>query len=233
MKGIPVLIALIAGVSGCASVQRTPAEKQPEKLEPLLALPYASMAPAAQYGRLAAELRAIGVALQAYARDHGGQLPPALTDLVRHAYLPPAGLVSSADPTAGKEGGVPNSYTDWGQAAETDQPGVSYLYEFSAAACKWDWISYLGDRPAPSDVDTNRDGSVSWAEVKSWQLLHGDRVQQPKNRPYDKARFPVVRCYWYQYPGAYATPDGRTVLNLAADLQTVFVSRPWWEKDAQ
>ena len=73
--------------------------------------------------------------------------------------------------------------------------------------------------------------AVSWAEVKGWQLLHGDTVQTPKNKPYSKNHFPVVRCYWYRYPDAYTNATGRTVLNLSADLKTVFVSQPWWEKD--
>jgi len=226
-----VLMAVIAGLSGCSSVQQTTSTGIPlETTEPLL-LSYSAMDPTAQYTHLVGELRTVGSALQAYALAHDGKFPPRLTDLVSQAYLRPNGLVSSADPTGGKEGGVPNSYSEWGQATETDESGSSYLYEFSAAPCKWDWKPYLGDKPSPADVDTNRDGTVSWAEVKSWQLLHGDTVQKPKNRPYGKEHFPVVRCYWYRYPDAYTNATGRTVLNLSADLKTVFVSQPWWEKD--
>ncbi len=232
MKRVFVLALWVAGLSGCSSVKLTQMDKLPENVEPLLVLSYGAMTPTAQYECLAAELRTVGRALQAYAQSHNGQLPPKLTDLVSEKYLPACGLVSSADPTFGKDGGVPNCYTNWGQAVETDELGSSYLYEFSAAPCKWDWQSYLGGKPGAAAVDTNKDGAVSWAEIKSWQLSHGDTVQTPTSKPYDKSRFPVVRCYWYQYPTAY-TPDatGKTVLNLAADLQTVFVSQPWWEKD--
>ena len=231
MNRILVLIAVIAGLSGCSSVQqKTSTEKPLEKMEPLL-LSYSAMDPAAQFTHLVAELRTVGSALQAYGQAHGGQLPPKLTDLVSQKYVRANGLVSSADPSAGKEGGVPNSYTEWGQATETDESGSSYLYEFSAAPCKWDWKPYLGDKPSAAEVDTNKDGAVSWAEVKGWQLLHGDTVQTPKNKPYNKNHFPVVRCYWYRYPDAYTNATGRTVLNLSADLKTVFVSQPWWEKD--
>jgi len=236
MKQGLFLAVMIAGLSGCSSIRQTsktkPESEPVEKITPLL-LSYAAMDPAAQYERLVAELRTVGSALQAYTRDHNGQLPSRLTNLISEAYLPAGGLVSSADPSGGKEGGVPNSYSEWGQAAEADEKGSSYLYEFNESPCKWDWKSYLGDHPSLADVDTNRDGTASWAEIKNWQMLHGDVVQQPKNWPYTISRFPVVRCYWYQYPTAYTNASGRTVLNLAADLRTIFVSQPWWEKDGE
>lgn len=230
MKRGVALTVLIAGLSGCSLVRQTDKEAHSLNVLPPL-VPYAALDPAAQNERLVAELKAVGSALQAYARDHNGQLPSRLTNLVSLAYLPAGALVSSADPSFGAEGGVPDLYGTWSQSSETDEGGSSYLYEFSEAPCKWDWASYLGDKPTPAEVDANRDGVVSWAEAKSWQLLHGDVVQQPKNWPYTISRFPVVRCYWYQYPDAYTNASGRTVINLAADLQTVFVSQPWWEKD--
>ncbi len=230
MKRLLVLAGLAVGLSGCSSVQQTQRQEPLPKLEPLL-VTSASADSATQYERLAAEMRTLSVALQAYARDHNGQLPPRLTSLVSGKYLPAGALVSSADPTGGKEGGVPNSYVEWGQAAEADESGSSYLYEFSEAPCKWDWTAYLGGKPSVADVDTNKDGTASWAEIKNWQLLHGDTVQQPSSRPYAISQFPVVRCYWYQYPNAYTNVSSRTVLNLAADLRTVFISQPWWEKD--
>jgi hypothetical protein len=231
MKRLLALAAAIAVVSGCSSVFRAQKTVAVEPLKPLV--PYASLDAAAQYDRLVQELKVISVALQAYAKDHNGQLPPRLTNLVSQAYLPAGALVSSADPSFGLEGGVPDSYSQWTQSPETDEKGSSYFYEFSDAACKWDWKSYLGDTPSATDVDTNRDGTVSWSEVKNWQLLHGDVVQKPKNWPYTISRFPAVRCYWYQYPDAYTNAAGRTVLNLSADLQTIFVSQPWWEKDSE
>ena len=230
MKQRLVLAVLIAGLTGCSSVRQTPDEKPLAKIEPLL-VSYAAMDPASQYNHLVAELRVVGAALQAYSQKHNGQLPPRLTTLVRESYLPASTLISSADPSDGKEGGVPDSYREWSQSAETDEVGSSFLYEFSEAPCKWDWKSYLGGHPSLTDVDANRDGTVSWSEAKSWQLNHGDVIQQPNSKPYSKSGFPVVRCYWYLYPNAYTNAAGRTVLNLAADLQTVFASQAWWEKD--
>lgn len=230
MKWELLLAGLISGLLGCSSVQKTPEQPLTIKTEPPPA-PFALMAPTAQYEQLANELKTVGLALQSYAKKHNGQFPPRLTTLVRESYLPAGALISSADPTGGKEGGVPDAYREWGQAAEADEAGSSYLYEFSEAPCKWDWKSYLGDHPAPQAVDMNQDGTVSWAELKTWQLHHGDVVQKAGNKPYPVNRFPVVRCYWYRYPDAYTHAEERTILNLSVDLQTVFVSRPWWEKD--
>lgn len=235
MKRILVLTGLIAGLCGCSSApQITNMDKvKKTSVTPLLLhVPYASLDDAAQRANIVEELRAVGKALKRYKAEHDGQLPPTLTTLVTKKYLPAAALISCADPTGGKEGGVPNSYADWGQAAETDEIGSSYLFEFSSVACNWEWKSYLAGKPTLSDLDTGKDGAVSWAEVKSWQLAHGDTSQQPKAKAYPKDHFPVVRCYWYQYPAAY-TPDAtsRTVLSLSADLETIFISQPWWEKD--
>jgi hypothetical protein len=232
MKRMLVLAGLVAGLSGCTStsVQEAPLSTPSVKLEPLLK-PFSSLDAQAQYERLTSEMGVISAALQAYSRNHNGALPPRLTALVSGGYLPAAALVSSADPSCGKEGGVPDSYREWGQASETDEKGSSYLYEFSEAPCQWDWKSYMGGKPDVKDVDTNKDGKASWAEVKSWQLLHGDTVQKPESRPYSVSQFPVVRCYWLQYPNAYTNISAKSVVNLAADLRTIFVSQPWWEKD--
>lgn len=35
----------------------------------------------------------------------------------------------------------------------------------------------------------------------------------------------------HQYPNAGTNASSRTILNLAVDLKTIFVSQPWWEKD--
>ena len=165
MKRLSAFAVLAAGLCGCSSVPQGAQKTEPPRE------PYASLAPAAKFDRIVGELQTIGAALQAYSRDHNGHLPPKLTDLVAQSYLPASALISSADPSGGKEGGVPDSYKEWGQASETDEPGSSYLYEFSAAPCNWDWKSYLGDKPAVSDVDANKDGVASWSEIKSWQLL--------------------------------------------------------------
>ncbi len=234
MKRILVLAALIAGICGCSSapeMTNTDKMKAAPMAPLLLQVPYAALDADAQRACIVKELQIVGNALQKYAAAHNGQLPPGLRTLVTEKYLPAAALVSSADPSGGKEGGVPDSYSTWEQAKDTDEAGSSYLYEFSAAPCGWDWKSYLAGAPVPEKLDTNKDGTVSWAEVKGWQMKHGDTVQQPAGG-YPPSAFPVVRCYWYKYPGAYSEDASNSlVLNLAADLKTVFASQAWWEKD--
>ncbi len=234
MKKLCLLALAAAGLAGCSTTcpsagsgKQTGARCPPRVSQPA----YGTLGAEQKLQRMTEELHAIGVAMQKYAWDHDGQFPPRLSRLVAQGYLPAQGLVSSADPSGGKEGGVPDAYSEWGQAKETDEPGSSYLYEFSEAACQWDWKNYLGGKPDPSAVDANRDGTITWAEAKSWQLAHGDTTQQPANRAYSKNRFPIVRCYWYDYPNAGANPSSRCTVNLSVDLQTVFVAQPWWEKD--
>jgi len=216
-----ISLAAFALIAGC--------QTQPVAVP--VAPPYASLTQAEQADRLVDEMKTVGKALQAYSRNHNGRLPPRLNDLVTGGYLATSALVSSADPSGGKEGGVPDAYSEWSQETETDEPGSSYLYEFCQAPCKWDWKSYLGGKPEQSDVDADRDGVVTWAEAKNWQLLHGDTTQRPSSGPYSLSRFPVVRCFWYQYPEIRDKPESRSVINLGADLETVFFSKPWWEKD--
>jgi len=237
MKRILALAGLMAAICGCSSgpqISDTGPVRKCAMTPLLLRVPYASLDADAQCAEIAGELRELGKALKAYKSDHDGQLPPTLTTLVTENYLPASALISCADPSGGKEGGVPDKYSDWGQASETDEAGSSYLFEFSGTECKWEWQSYLGDKPGASDLDTNKDGLISWAEVKGWQMAHGDTAQQPKNSPYPASDFPVVRCYWYQYPDAYTPEAGaRVILSLAADLETVFISQAWWEKDSE
>jgi len=81
-------------------------------------------------------------------------------------------------------------------------------------------------RGALIDLDESRT-----LELTRQLLAHGDTTQQPSSRAYTKSRFPIVRCYWYDYPNAGASPTSRCTVNLSVDLQTVFVAQPWWEKD--
>jgi type II secretory pathway pseudopilin PulG len=130
----------------------------------------------------------------------------------------------------------------------------SYMYEFSAARCDW-WQCnsanpcdcYLvtapfnpGDpcppSPTASDLDKNRDGVVSWGDVKHWQLEHGDRTEGSRGQPYSAATFPIVRCFWHATPylGPSRTKPGEMewhahrVLNLSYDGR-VFISDLQWE----
>jgi len=183
---------------------------------------------AAEFREVTKELRNIGKALLLYKKDHNSTLPPRLTDLVTKGYLRAYGLVSVADPSRGREGSVPDAYP-WDQFPETDEPGSSFLYEFNDAPCTW-WLGYVGSSEADANkVDTDGSRAVTWAEANHYQSKHGDTAQKPRPRAYEPRCFPIVRCFWIQYPGAASASVDATVLNLALDCHTVFASPRWWE----
>jgi len=243
MKKSLALIAAVAAITGCQQENVTvipegggtsPPAATPEVAATTTDMDYAALNDSARQAVIAGELRRIGKAIKEYQAKHNGKWPDRLTVLVEGGLLPARALVSASDPTGGKEGGVPDSYGQWQQSGETDEAGCSFLYEFSGATAKWSWQSYLagGASVSTATLDTNKDGEVSWQEAKLWQLARGD-TQQATPGPYPKNRFPVVRCYWYGYPDSKDDTDLRSVISLAADLETVFLSKPWWEKDTE
>jgi hypothetical protein len=234
MKKSLTLFAALAALTGCRTAREPEAVHSLPQTPPVQTAPqppvYASLDPAARQAVIAAELRSIGAAIKAYQAKHGGQWPTSLSALIAEGLLPAGALLSSSDPTAGREGGVPDGYDAWQQSSETDEANSSFLYELSGAAATWGWQTYLAGKPSAAALDTDKNGSVSWQEAKLWQLAHGDTAQTVP-AAYPKSRFPVVRCYWYGYPGAKDDTSLRSVISLAADLETVFLSQPWWEKD--
>ncbi|MCL1919946.1 MAG: hypothetical protein FWG50_02540 [Kiritimatiellaeota bacterium] len=234
------LFAAVAAITGCQQEQATVIPEgmstaqgkalsgvKPAAMTPAV---YASLTSSAKQGVIADELRTIGKAIKAYRAKHNGKWPGSLTALVTEGLLPAKALVSASDPTGGKEGGVPKSYDQWQKSEEADEPDCSFLYELCSATAKWDWKSYLAGSPSVATVDLDKDGEVSWQEAKLWHLARGDTTQASPGA-YPLNRFPVVRCYWYGYPGSKDDTKQRSVISLAADLETVFLSQPWWEKD--
>ena len=239
MKNVPALFATLLLLAGCQTAPEVskvtppptpPTPKKEAAAQPISYAAYTALTPAEQQKLIAKELSVIGKALKAYSTANGGRLPNSLSALVAQGLLAPEALISSADPSRGKEGGVPDSYDTWQQSPETDESGSSYLYEFSGAGATWDWKSYLAGKPEVAAADIDRNGEVSWAEAKAWQLARGDTTQATPG-PYAKNRFPVVRCYWFTFPAAREDISLRSVISLAADLETVLLAQPWWEKD--
>ncbi|NLG00771.1 MAG: hypothetical protein GX565_11565 [Lentisphaerae bacterium] len=191
----------------------------------------AALAPVERMAVVSAELKTIGTAVKAYRGRHDGRWPTSLSVLIVERLLPAGALISAADPSGGREGGVPDRYDTWQQSAETDEANSSFLYELSGAAATWDWKSYLAGKPTLAALDTDKNGEVSWQEAKLWQFAHGDIAQTNAPAAYASNRFPVVRCYWHAYPGSKDDLTQRSVISLAADLDTVLLSQPWWEKD--
>ena len=231
MKKALALFAAVAAITGCQQEKITIIPETPPPPPPAMTYTvYTTLTPSARQAVVADELRVIGKAIKLYQAKHNGKLPGGLTVLVTEGLLPAKALVSAADPTGGKEGGVPDSYDQWQQSTETDEANCSFLYELSAATAKWDWKSYLGGDPTVEKLDTDKNGEISWLETKLWQLAHGDTAQATP-AAYPKRRFPILRCYWYGYPDSKDDTQLRSVISLTADLETIFISQPWWEKD--
>jgi hypothetical protein len=225
MKRPFALLAALAVWAGCRSAQDAAETDAPTPAA------CATLAPVERMALVSAELKAIGTAVKAYRARHDGRWPTSLSALIVERLLPAGALISAADPSGGREGGVPDRYDTWQQSAETDEANSSFLYELSGAAATWDWKSYLAGKPTLAALDTDKNGEVSWQEAKLWQFAHGDIAQTNAPAAYASNRFPVVRCYWHAYPGAKDDLTQRSVISLAADLDTVFLSQPWWEKD--
>lgn len=231
MKTSLALLAALTALAGCRTAQQAALDVQPKDVAAAPApVAYAALSPAARQAVVVSELKAIGAAIKGYQKKHGDKWPTSLSSLIAEGLLPAGALISRSDPTGGSQGGVPDSYETWQQSAETDETNSSFLYELSGATATWDWKSYLAGKPVSSSLDTDKNGEVSWQEAKLWQLAHGDTAQA-KPAAYAKSRFPIVRCYWYGYPGSKEDLTLRSVISLAADCETVFLSQPWWEKD--
>jgi prepilin-type N-terminal cleavage/methylation domain-containing protein len=165
-------------------------------------------------------MRQFALTLVIYRDDHGGDLPPWLSSL-NGSYLKDTNMyVCRSDASGGKHGGKPNDdaykVTDSEDFEETDdnkgRKGItacSYLYEFCEAECSWGWAGILGVEKVK--VDANGDDKVTWAEVKQYQLEHGDTTAASGLKPYDESVFPIVRCFHHWDEGQYLVdipPDG-------------------------
>jgi prepilin-type N-terminal cleavage/methylation domain-containing protein len=143
------------------------------------------------------------------------------------------------DGSNGREGGKPK--TSDSQFPETDEPGApprpnelpcSYMYEFTGAACSWDY-HHVGEPPYPqpdSYYDMDGDGTISWGEVKWKQMEFGDSTIPGHDtvagyralslKGYPRSCFPVMRCFWHTDDPD--SDDSQEVLNQS------FESRQFW-----
>jgi prepilin-type N-terminal cleavage/methylation domain-containing protein len=108
--------------------------------------------------------------------------------------------------------------------------GCSYLYEFNASECSW-WSE--GDHPDKFGSG-NRDGRVSWREVKvevEQKGLQADGTYSKTERW--GGHVPMVRCFWHT-ESKFGTSS--VVLNLASGDGNVFrsnVGKDDWKKDSR
>ena len=164
-------------------------------------------------------LRQFSISLIMYRDDYNGRNPDWLSSLYP-TYIPETNLyLCPSDKSRGREGGKPDGVPEaiiGDQYAETDdnvgRNGIhacSYLYEFSAAACSWDWASYLG--ATADQVDRDGNGTVTWQEAKIYQLKNGDATSAG-GEGYDESVFPIVRCFHHYDETVYR------VMNLDDDV---------------
>ena len=151
-------------------------------------------------------LRQISLSLTMYKGDNEDQLPGWLSNLYPDYVAGLKSFVCKTDDSAGAEGGKPDEMAS-SQFTETDDNSShgashyerntdvkarSYLYEFCAAKCSWEWEDYLNAVVADVNLDDITD-EASWGEVKVYQLKHGDGSND--HQPYTSSAFPMVRCF--------------------------------------
>jgi prepilin-type N-terminal cleavage/methylation domain-containing protein len=194
--------------------------------------------------------RQFSMILMTYRHDHEDQLPKWLSTMHRNYDAPASIYLCRADRSGGANGSKPDGVSEVGDDySETDDTEFnaqrqtsgpddadaritrcSYMYEFSAAGCTWNYQSYLGATDAEIDRDGNSN-STSWAEAKYYQLYHGD-VNHPD--PYGETFFPVVRCFYHyksriDYLGTNGVPTRGPMTINAAYSGNVFVGPVEWE----
>jgi len=153
--------------------------------------------------------------------------------------------VCPLDWTAGKDGGVPKKVKNTSvpfmpsqQYDETDDTEFntltdakgdpyqsyrnqqvtrcSYLYEFCAAVCGWDW----------------NNPKRSWGEVKQDQMKNGAKNDSNVVK-YAGGHVPIVRCFWHakQVKDGSGYINDKPVLNIGVTDRAIFNSSPKWEND--
>ncbi len=193
----------------------------------------------------ASNLRQFSVAIMVYRNDRSNDpipTPPWLSNLYPSYMTAPSSYICRTDRSRGREGSRPNGVfeNDFDETDDTEfnpsgptaygrNPDIrrcSYMYEFSAAPCSWNWSSYLGTSLA--DVDRNADGVASWAEVKMYHMQNGDEWN--KHQPYGESMFPMIRCFQHHAFKKVHTPEGLQAWTLnVAYAGNVFEAPLFWE----
>jgi type II secretory pathway pseudopilin PulG len=156
---------------------------------------------------------------------------------------PHDGPINGTGPKNESDGGINCSYLfeycgepcDWiysggPPVTSADLPGVPYEHE-------WQWEG--GHSGAPTAeffrqlVDRNRDGVLSWNEVKVFSRKGCD-TRDPDTGSTHRLkgwdiRVPILRCYWHVQGGIMENES--PVLNLRGDGSAVDRGVPMWFKD--
>lgn len=159
-------------------------------------------------------LHQFSVACSLYRMHHNDQWPAWLSTLYPTYIDDQTIYLCIADSRRGEIGGKPpelSDYNDHQRFDETDDtagnPGpfviarntsvtaCSYFYEMPAVECSWVQGAGIGYFPGAvvGDIDRNADGTMTWGEVKAYQLTHGDVYTGGEG--YNEIYFPVIRCF--------------------------------------
>jgi hypothetical protein len=162
------------------------------------------------------KLQRIGLALQAYAVDHGvDAFPGRLQHLVDEGYIDAFMLCAIGDMSQGTD---PCPF-DADHFVTAYEPGISFFYEMNDTPCTW-------SLPGPDAPPLG----VTWYELKMYQLMSGAGYSWGfDSRPFDRRAFPVVRFFWAIDNSIRGSGSNGTSINLAIDYRTVFASENEWE----
>ena len=182
-------------------------------------------------------LHQFSVAVQIFKDDHNRAFPAYLSTLYPDYISQPDLYLCLSDESHGQEGSKPNKEEDTGgtqdhpilgeQYNETDDTGnnpaikgCSYLFEFCAAPCTW-WEGYIRDSDPDSKIDSDRNGTVTWVEAKTFQLLYGDLTNGGK--PYQKTAFPIIRdfCHYKENKFRVKENDG-TIVSMGLTINVAY-----------
>lgn len=190
-------------------------------------------------------LRQFSMLLIMYRDEHDGTNAPWLSSFFPKEVGEKRTYICRSDRSQGTDGSIPNDMPvpEEKKYHETDDNDVnptpyygrngsihacSYMYEFSAAPCSWDYDGYVLGISGPG---------ASWAEVKKAQLANGDAFH---SGPYDETLFPIIRCrhhYRERKVRAYNEESPGThmedlTLNVAY-AGNVFPGPAYWELTVQ
>ena len=176
-------------------------------------------------------LTQIGIGITAFQQDNNNHFPVTLGTLFEtsqplasespRVMLCPFDAKKGADQYMGRP-------ANWGVLSE--------LYQSSTpGAPKSSYVFEAADAPMGSEVDSSwkfksgkewrKDGRVTWADAKVFQLKKGNTG----DKPYRMSDIPILRCFWHSaWPDNYDAANEKRVLNLAWDM-SLFWSIPKWE----
>jgi len=183
------------------------------------------------------QLRTFAMAVKLYENEYDGSRPPWLSNLYPRYITKTSNYICPADPTRGRDGGMPSWMGPTRAHVETDDfdgsdaaagdpdaaafqnsriKGNSYLYRSCCAECSWWTPGYSWKGLTCSFEEVYRpDPGIhpgsravpTWGEVAAWERRHVGH------------HAPVIQCYWHTHE---TSPGTQAVLNLDGERAHVY-----------